>query len=49
MHVPDVEARYFSVSTLLSKGGKIILKQNGFMIMLHGQQLAKGYIEGNLF
>jgi len=49
MHVPDVEVRYFSVSALLSKGGKIIFEQNGFTIMLRGQQLAKGYMEGNLF
>jgi hypothetical protein len=49
MHVPNVEARYFLVSTLLSKGGKIIFEQNGFTIMLCGQQLAKGYMEGNLF
>ena len=49
MHVPDAEARYFSVSTLLKKGGKIIFKDNGFTIKLRGQQLAKGYMEGNLF
>jgi len=49
MHVSDVEVCYFSVSALLSKGGKIIFEQNGFTIMLRGQQLAKGYMEGNLF
>jgi hypothetical protein len=49
MHVPDVEAHYFSVSTLLKKGGKIMFKDNGFTIELRGQQLAKGYMEGNLF
>jgi hypothetical protein len=49
MHVPNVEACYFSVSVLLKKGGKIIFKDNGFMIELRGQQLAKGYMEGNLF
>jgi len=49
MHVPDAEACYFSVSALLKKGGKIIFKDNGFTIELCGQQLAKGYMEGNLF
>jgi hypothetical protein len=49
MHVPDVEACYFSVSALLKKGGKIIFKDNTFAIELRGQQLAKGYMEGNLF
>ena len=49
MHVPDAEARYFSVSALLSKGGKIMFEDKGFTIILRGQQLAKGYMEGNLF
>jgi hypothetical protein len=49
MHVPNAEARYFSVSALLKKGGKIMFKDNGFTIELCGQQLAKGYMEGNLF
>jgi hypothetical protein len=49
MHVPDVEVRYFSVSMLLKKGGKIMFKDNSFTIELRGQQLAKGYMEGNLF
>jgi hypothetical protein len=49
MPVPDAEVCYFSVSTLLSKGGKFIFEHNGFMIVLRGQQLAKGYIKGNLF
>ena len=49
MHISDAGAHYFSVSALLSKGGKIIFEQNGFTIMLRGQQLAKGYMEGNLF
>jgi hypothetical protein len=49
MHIPDAEARYFSVSVLLYKGGKIVFEHNGFTIVLCGQQLAKGYMEGNLF
>jgi hypothetical protein len=49
MHVPDAEVHYFSVSALLSKGGNFIFEHNGFMIVLCGQQLAKGYIKGNLF
>jgi len=44
MHVPDAEACYFSVSALLSKGGKIIFEQNGFMIMLRSQQLARPHL-----
>ncbi len=36
IHVSNAEACYFSVSMLLSKGGKIIFEQNGFKIMLRG-------------
>ena len=49
MHVPDATTRYFSVSKLMDKGGKLLFKDNQPIISLHGWDIAKGYREGNLF
>jgi hypothetical protein len=49
MHVPDAGARYFSVSALMQKGGQLTFKDNTLTISIRGQQIAKGYQEGNLF
>ena len=49
MHVPEVNACYFSVSTLLHKGGKIIFEGNGFTIYVQDWKIVQGYLENNLF
>jgi hypothetical protein len=49
MHVPDASTCYFSVSALMQKGAQIIFKDKKFTISFRGQQIAKGYQEGNLF
>src|SRR6266403_2104830 len=49
MHVPDAGARYFSVSALMQKGGRILFKDQKLTISIRGQQSAQGYQEGNLF
>jgi hypothetical protein len=49
MHVPDANARYFSVSTLMQKGAQILFKNNKLSISLQGQRITEGYQEGNLF
>ena len=49
MHVPNASARYFSVSSLMQKGGQITFKDRKLTISVRGQQIAQGYQEGNLF
>src|SRR5580698_2388007 len=49
MHIPDAGACYFSVSTLMEKGGQITFKNKKFTISVRGQQIAEGYQEKNLF
>ena len=49
MHVPDAGTRYFSVSSLMQKGGQITFKDRKLMISVRGQQITQGYQEGNLF
>ena len=49
MHVPDADARYFSVTVLLEKKGRIVFENKGFSVYLQNKTLAKGYIEGRLF
>ena len=49
MHVPDAGACYFSVSSLMQKGGQITFKDRKLTISVRGQQITQGYQEGNLF
>ena len=49
MHVPDAGAHYFSVSSLMQKGGQITFKDRKLTISVRGQQITQGYQEGNLF
>ena len=49
MHVPEADARYFSVTVLLEKQGKVLFENRGFSIYLQNRKLAMGYIEGRLF
>jgi hypothetical protein len=49
MHIPDASACYFSVSTLMQRGGQIAFKDHKLQISLRGHQIAKEYQEGNLF
>ena len=49
MHVPDAHARYFSVSALLRKGGKLTFDGTGFNLFIGKVKVARGYIEDNLF
>ena len=49
MHVPEVQARYLSVSTLLQKGGQIVFRDMGFDIFINNQKIAHGYLKDNLF
>src|SRR5260370_37804525 len=49
MHVPNADSRYFSVSTLMQKGGQITFKDKKLVISVQGQKIAEGYQEGNLF
>ena len=49
MHVPDADARYFSVSALMLKGGQITFKDKRITISVHGSKIAEGYQERNLF
>jgi hypothetical protein len=49
MHIPDAGARYFSVSTLIQKGGQIAFKDRKLTILIQDWQIAQGYQEGNLF
>jgi hypothetical protein len=43
MHIPDAGARYFSVSTLIQKGGQIAFKDRKLMISIQDWQIAQGY------
>jgi hypothetical protein len=47
LYVPDAAARYFSVSTLLMKGGRISFEGTGFAIHLNDRKLATGYMEAS--
>jgi hypothetical protein len=49
MHIPKAHTCYFSVGTLLCKGGRILFKNMGFEISMQDHLVAKGYIEDNLF
>jgi hypothetical protein len=49
MHIPKAHTCYFSVSTLLHKGGRILVKNMVFEISMQDHLVAKGYIEDNLF
>jgi len=49
MHVPDAESRYFSVTVLLEKKGRITFEDMGFAIYLGDTCLASGYCDGRLF
>jgi hypothetical protein len=49
MHVPKAHVHYFSVGTLLRKGGRILFENMGFEISMQDHLVAKGYMEDNLF
>ena len=49
MHVPEAQARYFSVSALTRKGGSLTFDRTGFTIHFDKIEVAKGYLEGNLY
>jgi hypothetical protein len=49
MHIPEAHVHYFSVGTLLCKGGRILFKNMGFEISMQDHLVAKGYMEDNLF
>jgi Integrase core domain/gag-polypeptide of LTR copia-type/GAG-pre-integrase domain len=49
MHVPDAQARYFSVGALLSKGGRIAFGERKFEILIDNRKIAQGYLADNLF
>ena len=49
LHVPNVDAHYFSITVLLEKGGKIIFKDKGFIISVGNRDLAVGYMKHRLF
>src|SRR6266849_8006442 len=39
MHVPDADSCYFSVSTLMQKGGQITFKDKKLVISVRGQKI----------
>jgi transposase InsO family protein len=49
MHVPDAQARYFSVSAASRRGGRITLDEKGLQLSINDQIVLKGYREDNLF
>ena len=49
LHVPNADTRYFSITVLLEKGGKIIFKDKGFTILVGNRDLVVEYMECHLF
>jgi hypothetical protein len=49
MYAPNAGTHYILVSMLMHKGGQILFKDQKLHILIQGQQIAKGYQEGNLF